>query len=146
MSKVLGLPVHKFKLRESARQFASGAASLGHAMQCRTQGAKIAVHVYFVFKTDLEAFADHRSFDVYEIAVAGGLLELDVQFQDRRSETFGFHIGVACTCGAEVFGAGLFEPYGVNGVVDNSHLVGFRVADFNTCGVLVGANFHAQNI
>jgi hypothetical protein len=31
-------------------------------------------------------------------------------------------------------------------VVDNSHLVGFRVADFNTCGVLVGANFHAQNI
>jgi hypothetical protein len=31
-------------------------------------------------------------------------------------------------------------------VVDNSHLVGFRVADFNSCGMLVSTNFHAQNI
>ena len=146
MSKVLGLPVHKFKLAKSAGQFASGAAALGHAMQCRAQGAKVAVHKYFVFKADLEAFADHGGFDVYEIAIAGGLLELYIQFQDRGSETFSFHVGVACACGAEVFGAGLFEPHGVNGVVDNSHLVGFRVADFNTCGMLIGTNFHAQNI
>ena len=38
------------------------------------------------------------------------------------------------------------EPHGINGVVDNSHLVGFRIADFDMGGVLVGANFHAQNI
>jgi hypothetical protein len=67
-------------------------------------------------------------------------------FEHRGCKAFGFHFGVTCANGAEEFGTGLFEPYGVNGMVDDSHLVGFCVADIDPRGVLECANFHALNI
>ena len=71
-----------------------------------------------------------------------GRLELHVQFEYRCAEPFGLHVGIARACLAKKFGARLFEPHGVNGVVDYSHLVGFRVTDFDSRGMCVGTSFH----
>ena len=116
-------------------------------MQRGAGGAKVPVHEHLVFKTELEApFADHAGLDVHEFPVVGGLPEPDVEFQDWCGKAFGFHVGIACARHTEEFGTGLFKPHGVNGVVDDSHLVGFRIADFDMGGVLEGANFHALKI
>jgi hypothetical protein len=76
----------------------------------------------------------------------GGLPVTHGELQDRGCKAFGFHFGVACANGAEEFGAGLFKPNGVDGVVYNSHLVGLCVADVNPRGVLKSASFHGLNI
>lgn len=116
-------------------------------MERRTRGTKCAVDVSLVFKAELEApFADHGRLDIHEFPVVGRLSVAHGEFQNWSGKALGFHFGVARAYGAEKLGAGLFKPYGINGVVDDSHLVGFCVADVDTRGVFEGASFHGLNI
>ena len=138
---------HEFKFGKSAGQVARGTAALGHAVQRVSRGAERSVDVGLVFKAELEAaFADHGRLDVHEFTVVGGLSVTNRKLQDRCCEPFGFHFGVAGAYGPEKFGAGLFKPYGVNGVVDDSHLVGFCITDIDPRGMLKCASFHGLNI
>jgi len=142
--KLLG---DKLQLAESAGQVAGGASALGHAVQRISCSAQGSVHVSLIFKAELEAtFANHGCFDIDKFPVVGGLSVTDRKLQHRGCKSFSFHFGITGAYGAEKFSAGLFEPYGVNGMVDNSHLVGFCVTDIDSCGVLVCTNFHILNV
>lgn len=141
------LLVLEFELAEARGDFSRGPAVLGHAVERGARGAEFPVHGCLVEESDAQlAFADHRRLDIHEVAIVRGRLELHVQFEDGGGEPFGFHVGVACAGRAEKLGTGLFKPYGVNGVVDNAHLVSFRVADFDAGGMGKSACFHGINI
>ena len=52
--------------------------------------------------------------------------------------TFGLETGKGNSVRLEYLGAGLFEPYRVNGVVDDAHGIGFRITDVDVGRVFDG--------
>ena len=77
------------------------------------------------------SFVDELGLDIDKIAKTAGALVLYIQLKDGACEAFAFDFVVGGACGTEKIDSGLFKPDGVGGVVDDSHGVGFGVADLN---------------
>lgn len=98
----------------------------------------------FVLELDDAAvgFAD-RCCDGDFVVVAGGGKIAAIGADDGEQKAFfEFHVAIADAGGAAIFGAADFHPDEIVGVVDDTHLVGFGVADAEAG--LVGG--HAREI
>lgn len=91
-----------------------------------SRGAKLAFDAKFVSELEMKfALALKGGFNVHKFAVMSGIAVSDGQFQDGAGVTLGFDFDVGGTQCLKKIQSSLFKPDWVNGVMNDSHLVGF---------------------